>query len=71
MRRSTPDAGKGRIRVPRPNRDTGAAGPSQDGLPRSSKAIHRDLMTLAGLPGQGRIRTIYGLPDRFDSPRQA
>lgn len=71
MRRPTPDARKGRIRVPRPNRDNGASGASQDGLLRSSKAIRRDLMTLAGLPGQDRIRTIYGLSDGFDSSRHA
>ena len=71
MRRPTQDATKGRIRVPRSNGDTGASAPSQDGLPRSSKAIHRDLMTLAGLPGQDRIRTIYGLSDGFDSSRHA
>lgn len=41
------------------------------GSPRSAEAIRRDLLTLAGLPGQDRIRAIYGVAGDAGTPSAA
>lgn len=52
-------------------RESTAAARVSEGSPSSAEAIRRDLLTLAGLPGQDRIRAIYGVARDAGSPSAA
>lgn len=56
MARTTPES-------PRVAETDRLAAPFSITRPDPADAIRRDLLTLAGLPGQDRIRAIYGVTD--------